>query len=178
MRWCSAAPCTSIATFSAHAPERLHEEISADYNDMIYAKTAKEIETRRKSFIRKWRLKCRAVADSLEEAGDRLFTFTRLPESQWDRHARPMRSSGCTRNSSGASRRRPCCRLQKPPPCFSGRCWLPVKSPCARWTDGRHFAESLHLNALILPHDAIISARRRRRYANFHKLRDTTTSSS
>jgi len=25
----------------------------------------------------------RAVADSLEEAGDRLFTFTRLPESQW-----------------------------------------------------------------------------------------------
>jgi transposase-like protein len=67
----------------AHAPERLHEEISADYNDMIYGKTAKEIETRRKSFIRKWRLKCRAVADSLEEAGDRLFTFTRLPESQW-----------------------------------------------------------------------------------------------
>jgi putative transposase len=67
----------------AHAPERLHEEISADYNDMIYAKTAKEIETRRKSFLRKWRLKCRAVADSLEEAGERLFTFTRLPESQW-----------------------------------------------------------------------------------------------
>ena len=67
----------------AHAPERLHEEISADYNDMIYAGTPKEIETRRKSFIRKWRLKCRAVADSLEEAGDRLFTFSRLPDSQW-----------------------------------------------------------------------------------------------
>ena len=67
----------------AHAPERLHEEISADYNDMIYASTPKEIEARRKSFIRKWRLKCRAVADSLEEAGDRLFTFTRLPDSQW-----------------------------------------------------------------------------------------------
>jgi hypothetical protein len=28
-------------------------------------------------------VKCRAVADSLEEAGDRLFTFTRLPPSQW-----------------------------------------------------------------------------------------------
>ena len=67
----------------AHAPERLHEEISADYNDMIYARTPKEIETRRNSFIRKWRLKCRAVADSLEEAGDRLFTFSRLPDSQW-----------------------------------------------------------------------------------------------
>src|SRR5690242_5521249 len=67
----------------AHAPDSLHDEISADYNDMIYAKTAKEIETRRKSFIRKWRLKCRAVADSLEEAGDRLFTFTGLSEGQW-----------------------------------------------------------------------------------------------
>src|SRR5262245_66469087 len=43
----------------------------------------KNIETRRKSFIRKCRLKCRAVADSLEEADDRLFTFTRLPPTQW-----------------------------------------------------------------------------------------------
>jgi putative transposase len=67
----------------AHAPDRLHEEISADYNDMIYAKTKQEIETKRKAFIRKWRLKCRAVADSLKEAGDRLFTFARFPESQW-----------------------------------------------------------------------------------------------
>ena len=29
------------------------------------------------------RIKHRAVADSSEEAGDRLFTFTRLPPSQW-----------------------------------------------------------------------------------------------
>ena len=67
----------------AHAPERLHDEITADYNDMIYATTPEEIETRRKAFIRKWRLKHRAVADSLEEAGERLFTFARLPPSQW-----------------------------------------------------------------------------------------------
>src|SRR3982075_4172989 len=67
----------------AHAPERLHDEITTDYNDMIYATTPAEIETRRKAFIRKWRLKHRAVADSLEEAGERLFTFTRLPPSQW-----------------------------------------------------------------------------------------------
>ena len=67
----------------AHAPERLHEEITADYTDMIYAATRQEIEVRRKAFIRKWRLKHRAVADSLEEAGDRLFTFARLPPSQW-----------------------------------------------------------------------------------------------
>jgi putative transposase len=67
----------------AHAPQRLHEELSADYTDMIYAETVKEIEARRKTFLRKWRLKCRAVADSLEEAGEGLFAFTRLPSSQW-----------------------------------------------------------------------------------------------
>ncbi len=67
----------------AHAPGRLHEEISADYTGMIYADTKQEIETKRKAFIGKWRLNCKAVADSLEEAGDKLFTFTRLPKSQW-----------------------------------------------------------------------------------------------
>src|SRR5271157_2380851 len=35
-----------------HAPERLHEEISNDYRDMIYAATRGEVETRRKAFIR------------------------------------------------------------------------------------------------------------------------------
>jgi putative transposase len=67
----------------AHAPERLHEEIGADYTDMIYAATPEDIAARRKAFIRKWRLKHRPVADSLEEAGDRLFTFAQLPPSQW-----------------------------------------------------------------------------------------------
>ena len=67
----------------AHAPDRLHDEITADYNDTIYAATPEDIEKRRKAFVRKWRLKHRAVADSLEDAGDRLFTFTLLPPSQW-----------------------------------------------------------------------------------------------
>ena len=67
----------------AHAPDALHEEISADYTDMIYAETAKQVEAKRKAFLRKWRLRCPAVAVSLEEAGDRLFAFLRLPPSQW-----------------------------------------------------------------------------------------------
>ena len=77
--------CTvhKLRNLLAHAPERLHEDISADYTGMIYAATAKEVEDRRKAFIRTWRLRHRDVADSLEEAGDRLFTFTRLPPSQW-----------------------------------------------------------------------------------------------
>ena len=37
---------------------------------MIYAETAKEVQARRRAFLRKWRLRCPAVATSLEEAGD------------------------------------------------------------------------------------------------------------
>jgi putative transposase len=68
-----------------HAPKHLHDELTEDYRDMIYAETAAEVETRRKAFLRKWRLKCRAVADSLEEAGPSAakFAFTRLDPSQW-----------------------------------------------------------------------------------------------
>ena len=81
----------------AHAPKHIHEELGDDYRDMIYADTATGVEKRRKAFLRKWRLKCKAVADSLEGDGgpgpqmrprkpperDRLFTFTRLDPSQW-----------------------------------------------------------------------------------------------
>lgn len=77
--------CTvhKLRNLIAHAPNRLAEEIKADFTDMIYAATAKQVAARRKAFLRKWRVKCPAVADSLEEAGDQLFTFTRLPPSQW-----------------------------------------------------------------------------------------------
>ena len=67
----------------AHAPEALHEEVTADYHDMICAGSAAEVARRRRLFLAKWRLKCPAVAASLEEADDRLFTFTSLPVSQW-----------------------------------------------------------------------------------------------
>lgn len=41
------------------------------------------MERCRNALLRKWRIKCRTVADSLEGAGDRLFAFTRLDPSQW-----------------------------------------------------------------------------------------------
>ena len=59
----------------AHAPKQLQEEIKADFNDMMHAKTAADVRAKRKAFLAKWKLRCRAVADSLEEAGERLFTF-------------------------------------------------------------------------------------------------------
>ena len=46
---------------------------------MMYAKTAGEAIAKRKAFLKKWRLRCRGVANSLEEAGERLFTFPGYP---------------------------------------------------------------------------------------------------
>jgi putative transposase len=67
----------------AHAPQHLHDEIKADFNDMVHAGSAAEVVAKRKVFLSKWKLRCRAVADSLEEAGERLFTFLRYPPEQW-----------------------------------------------------------------------------------------------
>lgn len=67
----------------AHAPKHLHDEIKADFNDMMHAKTAGEVLARRKAFLAKGKLRCRPVATSLEEAGERLFTFVRYPPEQW-----------------------------------------------------------------------------------------------
>ena len=36
----------------AHAPKKLYDEVSADYTDMIYAETAKEVDAKRKAFLR------------------------------------------------------------------------------------------------------------------------------
>ena len=52
-------------TRERHAPDALHDEVSADYTDMIYAATAAEVQQRRRAFLRKWRLRCPAVATSL-----------------------------------------------------------------------------------------------------------------
>jgi putative transposase len=67
----------------AHAPKHLHDEIKADFNDMIHAKTATEVLAKRKLFLAKWTLRCPPVAKSLAEAGERLFTFVRYPSEQW-----------------------------------------------------------------------------------------------
>jgi transposase-like protein len=67
----------------AHAPKHLHAEIKADFNDMVHARTADEVLAKRRAFLAKWKLRCRAVAQSLDEAGARLFTFLRYPPEQW-----------------------------------------------------------------------------------------------
>jgi putative transposase len=67
----------------AHAPKALHDEIKADYTDMMYANSAADVLAKRRQFLAKWKLRCPAVATSLEEGGDRLFTFVHFPKEQW-----------------------------------------------------------------------------------------------
>ena len=82
----------------AHAPERACTGKSRTTTATpSLRRDAQRGQTRRKAFIRKYgSLKCCAVADSLEEAGDRLFTFTRFPPSQWKSiRTSNARSSDC-----------------------------------------------------------------------------------
>lgn len=65
------------------APVHLREELAEDYRRMIYAEDRAAVEKARVAFVRNWKLRCKAVVASLEEAGDDLFTFLRYPTSQW-----------------------------------------------------------------------------------------------
>src|SRR6202048_3764077 len=67
----------------AKAPAHLREELAEDYRRMIYASSREAGGQARGGFLRKWKLRCKAVSASFEEAGDELFTFTAFPSSQW-----------------------------------------------------------------------------------------------
>jgi transposase-like protein len=112
----------------AHAPKKLYYEISADYADMNYAKTATEVDAKRRAFLRKWRLRCRPVAASLEEAGDQLFTFLRFPSDQW----KSIRTTNAIERLHEEFKRRikpnACCPAPTPLACCFGRYWSAGRS--------------------------------------------------
>lgn len=67
----------------SRAPAHLREEVAEDYRRMVYGKNREVVESARRGFLKKWRLRCTVVAASLEEAGEELFTFLSFPPSQW-----------------------------------------------------------------------------------------------
>jgi putative transposase len=77
--------CTNhkLRNLLAKAPAHLREEVAEDYRRLVYAETHEAVAQARVSFLRKWRLRCKAVVSSFEEAGDELFTFLQFPKSQW-----------------------------------------------------------------------------------------------
>jgi putative transposase len=77
--------CTNhkLRNLLAKAPAHLREELAEDYRRMAYAESREEVEQERARFLSKWRLRCKAVIGSFEEAGEELFTFLQFPQSQW-----------------------------------------------------------------------------------------------
>jgi putative transposase len=77
--------CTNhkLRNLLAKAPAHLREELAEDYRRMVHGETREAVEQARVGFLRKWRLRCKAVVSSFEEAGDELFTFLQFPRLQW-----------------------------------------------------------------------------------------------
>jgi transposase-like protein len=67
----------------SRAPAHLREAVAEDYRRMMYGKSREVVESARRSFLKKWRLRCAVVAASLEEAGDEVFTFLNFPPTHW-----------------------------------------------------------------------------------------------
>jgi transposase-like protein len=96
--------CTAhkLRNLEAKAPVRLREELAEDYRRMIYAETRTLIDQARTRFAKKWRLRCPAVVECLDEAGDDLFTFLRFPKTQW----KALRTTNALERINGEFRRR------------------------------------------------------------------------
>ena len=96
--------CTAhkLRNLEAKAPVRLREELAEEYRRMIYAETRTLVDQARTRFAKKWRLRCPAVIECLEEAGDDLFTFLRFPKTQW----KALRTTNALERINGEFRRR------------------------------------------------------------------------
>ena len=115
---------TSNHNLLAHTPERLHEEISNDYRDMIYAATRQEIEARRKAFLRKCGSNATPSPTASRKPATGCSPSRAFRRANGNRSAHPTRSNDCTKGSSAGLRPKPCCPAPKRPPCCSGR-WSP-----------------------------------------------------
>jgi len=107
----------------AKAPAHLREELAEDYRRMIYAESREAVEHARIGFARKWKLRCKTVSASFEEAGDELFTLPLFRFRNGRRCAPPTPWSESTRNFGGGPRP----RLRSPArrrfcSCFSASC--------------------------------------------------------
>ena len=157
----------------AHAPKHPHDEIKADFNDMMRAEAAAEVVAKREAFPAEWKLRCRPVAESLAEAGERPLTFPRYPPEQ-------RRSLGTT-NAIGRPhedfKRRiktrcllPCAETAAMP--SPGRSSRRVRSPRAGSMAGR--PSTAHPATSTSPPDQPNHAPSVPAPPSFHHLRDTT----
>jgi Transposase, Mutator family len=133
---------------------------------MIYADANLEIQAKLKTFICKWRLKCPALAASLEEAGGKLFTFACFPKSLW----KSIRTSNAIERLHEEFKRRIKTQTVLPSAETEGMLfWALLASgqiKCARWTAGEALMKGHPIRRLTSPHDKVISSRRDRAKIN------------
>jgi Transposase, Mutator family len=132
----------------AQALGRPHDEITADYNDMIDAATPQEIEVAARSSSANG-----GSSIAPRQPGRSRRTLVRL----YPAAAKPMAQRAhhecdraVARSSNEGSRGRPCCRRPISPRCCSGRCSPPVRSTCASWMAGRRSPPSPSISRLTI----------------------------
>lgn len=73
----------TLRNLDRHAPRHAREELAADYHRIIEAESGARARQAYHAFMAKWAKRLPKVVTSLQEAGEELLTFYRLPPSQW-----------------------------------------------------------------------------------------------
>ena len=96
--------CTKhkLENLLSKAPKHCHPELKRDYVAITHPLSAETAQRAYETFLRKWRGILPTVAESLEEAGLHLLTFTRFPRSQW----KSLRTTNQIERLNGEFRRR------------------------------------------------------------------------
>ena len=141
---------------------------------MIYARTVTEVDAKRRAFLRKWRLHCRPVVNSLDEAVEKLFTFLRFPSDQW----KSIRTTNAIERLHKEFKRR--IKTQCMLPCADTACmlfWALLASEqitLRKSTAGRPCMSPLPSKFLIWWHKPITSPLEMTAIGNFHQVHDAT----
>ena len=72
-----------LRNLETHCPKTAFGEMNADYKAIFDAPSPKAGKAAYERFIKIWRARCPAVAESFLEAGEELLTHFRFPRSQW-----------------------------------------------------------------------------------------------
>ena len=96
--------CTKhkLENLLSKAPKHCHPELKRDYSAITHPLSAEAAQRAYEAFLGKWRGILPTVAESLEEAGEHLLTFTRFPKSQW----KSLRTTNQIERLNGEFRRR------------------------------------------------------------------------
>jgi putative transposase len=123
----------------AHAPKRLHDEITSDYNDMIYANTAAEMRRNAERSCVSGDHATPLLPIASRRPGIAYSLSRNFHRASGRAPARPMRLSVCMRSSNDGSKPRRYCHRPKLQRCCSGHCSHRVRSSCARSMGGKRW---------------------------------------